>query len=290
MKRISYTVEAGTPRQLAKYYLKRRCGISSTLWKKIKRTEKFWLNGELTRPSQAFVESGDTVSYELPAVKSAVQPADIPLSVAYEDEYLLIADKPAGMLTHPLTFEKDTTLANGVIYHFQQNGEEWGCHPLYRLDRNTSGLVVFAKLSQLQHQLGGHDRLHRSYKAIVHGILAEKQGTIDAPIGRQENSMILHCVAADGKYAVTHYKVLAEYSSYSLVELWLETGRTHQIRVHMTHIGHPLLGDDLYGGSRELISRHALHAYKVQFVHPFSGKDITIQSPLPPDMARLLTD
>ena len=288
MTRISYTVEPGTPRQLAKYYLKRRCGISSTLWKKIKNCGQFWLNDEAVRASQAFVQGGDTVEYELPAPKSAVEPVSLPLDIAYEDDYLLIAAKPAGMLTHPLTFEKNCTLANAVMYHFQQNGITCGCHPLYRLDRNTSGLVVFAKLPQIQHRLSGHDRLRRSYLAIVQGSPADDAGTINAPIGRQDGSIILHCVRPDGKRAVTHYRVLQRCGSFSLVELQLETGRTHQIRVHMAHIGHPLLGDDLYGGSRSLIGRQALHACKVEFDHPFSGEHIAVESPLPPDMQQLL--
>ena len=288
MKRIVYKVPEGAPRQQAKSYLK-RCGVSSTLWKKIKYNGLFWLDGELVhRPSQAFVEGGSVISYELPEAESKVKPMALPLAIAYEDDYMLIADKPPAMLTHPLNFEKDSTLANAVMYHFKAEGIECSCHPLYRLDRNTSGLVVFGKLAQIQHQLNGHDKLQRRYKAFVHGILERDEGTIDAPIGRTDDSKIVQCVRADGRRAVTHYRVLQRYDDYSLAELSLETGRTHQIRVHMAYIGHPLLGDDLYGGTRERIGRQALHAHEVQFVHPFSGEHITVCSPLPPDMAALL--
>lgn len=202
---------------------------------------------------------------------------------------MLIAAKPAGMLTHPLTFEAENTLANAVMHHFQKTGQQIGCHPLYRLDRNTSGLVVFAKLPQLQHLFGGnHQQLKRYYLAIVHGSISPPDGTVDAPIGRAADSIILHQVSLDGKRAITYYRTLKTYPDYSLVELNLATGRTHQIRVHMAHLGHPLLGDDLYGGRRDLITRHALHAYRLQFTHPFTHEEITVESPLPADMQKLL--
>lgn len=292
---IKYIVKATAKEQTAKDYLKRHEGISSTLWKKIKKCDTFFVNGIKTRPTRAVVKPNDVIEYEI-FCESTVIPVNMPLSIQYEDDYLLIADKPAGMLTHPLTFEPEQTLANGVMYHYQQTGQHIGCHPLYRLDRNTSGLVTFAKIPQLQHQLANnHQKLQRYYYAIVHGIPEKMQDRINAPIGRQENSIILHCVCDTGKIAITNYQVLQTYKDYSLVKLWLETGRTHQIRVHMAYIGHPLLGDDLYGGSRDLISRHALHAYALNFVHPFpftkdnlNNTEINITSELPADMAKLL--
>ncbi len=285
---IKYIVKPQIKRQLAKDYLKRHESISSSLWKKIKRYEHFWVNGQLIRPSQAFVQSGDTIEYEIP-VNNKVIPVNLPLSIIYEDDYLLIVDKPSGMLTHPLTFEAEQTLANAVMYHYNKTGQNCGCHPLYRLDRNTSGIVIFAKVPQLQYQLANHhDKLQRFYYALVEGKFDTMQAVIDAPIGRQENSIILHKVCVEGKRAITHYRIIKEFPTYSLLELQLETGRTHQIRVHMAYINHPLLGDDLYGGSCHLISRHALHAYKVKFTHPFTGENLIFESKLPPDMQSLI--
>ena len=283
-----YIVKANVKEQTAKDYLKRHENISSSLWKKIKQQNEFFLNGQKTAPTRAVVKPGDIIEYRI-TEQSKVIPADLPLTICYEDEYMLIAAKPAGMLTHPLTFEAENTLANAVMHHFQKTGQQIGCHPLYRLDRNTSGLVVFAKLPQLQHLFGGnHQQLKRYYLAIVHGSISPPDGTVDAPIGRAADSIILHQVAPDGKRAVTYYRTLKTYPDYSLVELNLATGRTHQIRVHMAHLGHPLLGDDLYGGRRDLITRHALHAYRLQFTHPFTHEEITVESPLPADMQKLL--
>ena len=283
-----YIVKANVKEQTAKDYLKRHENISSSLWKKIKRQNEFFLNGQKTAPTRAVVKPGDIIEYRI-TEQSKVIPADLPLTICYEDEYMLIAAKPAGMLTHPLTFEAENTLANAVMHHFQKTGQQIGCHPLYRLDRNTSGLVVFAKLPQLQHLFGGnHQQLKRYYLAIVHGSISPPDGTVDAPIGRTADSIILHQVSLDGKRAVTYYRTLKTYPDYSLVELNLATGRTHQIRVHMAHLGHPLLGDDLYGGRRDLITRHALHAYRLQFTHPFTHEEITVESPLPADMQKLL--
>lgn len=283
-----YIVKANVKEQTAKDYLKRHENISSSLWKKIKRQNEFFLNGQKTAPTRAVVKPGDIIEYRI-TEQSKVIPADLPLTICYEDEYMLIAAKPAGMLTHPLTFEAENTLANAVMHHFQKTGQQIGCHPLYRLDRNTSGLVVFAKLPQLQHLFGGnHQQLKRYYLAIVHGSISPPDGTVDTPIGRAADSIILHQVAPDGKRAITYYRTLKTYPDYSLVELNLATGRTHQIRVHMAHLGHPLLGDDLYSGRRDLITRHALHAYRLQFTHPFTHEEITVESPLPADMQKLL--
>lgn len=285
---FKYIVKSNVKEQSAKDYLKRHENISSSLWKKIKKQEEFFLNGQKIRPTRANVKPGDIIEFNI-SEQSKVVPVELPLTVCYEDEYLLIADKPAGMLTHPLTFEAENTLANAVMYHYQKTGQNIGCHPLYRLDRNTSGLVVFGKTGQIQHLLGNsHQKLQRRYLALVHGKITPPDGTVNAPIGRAKNSIILHEVNSAGKTAVTHYRTIRTYADYSLIELQLETGRTHQIRVHMSYLHHPLLGDDLYGGTRNLIMRHALHAYKLQFIHPFTQKEILIEALLPPDMQKLI--
>ncbi|WP_296923431.1 pseudouridine synthase, partial [uncultured Megamonas sp.] len=158
---IKYIVKADVKEQLAKDYLKRHENISSTLWKKIKRQDEFFVNGQKVRATQAIVKPNDIIEYNLPAT-SKVEAIQIPLNIVFEDDYFLIVDKIAGMLTHPLTFENTQTLANGVMYHFAKTNQNVGCHPLYRLDRNTSGLVVFAKMPQLQHQLANnHQKFQR---------------------------------------------------------------------------------------------------------------------------------
>lgn len=183
---IKYIVKADVKEQLAKDYLKRHENISSTLWKKIKRQDEFFVNGQKVRATQATVKPNDIIEYNLP-VTSKVEAIQIPLNIVFEDDYFLIVDKIAGMLTHPLTFENTQTLANGVMYHFAKTNQNIGCHPLYRLDRNTSGLVVFAKMPQLQHQLANnHQKFQRYYYALVHGKLSQKQGQINAPIGRKK--------------------------------------------------------------------------------------------------------
>lgn len=287
---IKYVITKDISQQLAKDYLKRHEKISSTLWKKIKKHDNFFVNGEKIRASQAFVKTGDVIEYSIP-VESKVLPTKMELNILFEDDYLLIVEKPAQMLTHPLTFEAESTLANGVMYHFATTGQACGCHPLYRLDRNTSGLVVFAKAPQIQHLLANnHELLQRFYYALVHGKLTKKQDKIIAPIAKKSDSLIVHEVNQAGKTAISNYQVIKEFKDYSLVELTLETGRTHQIRVHMSHLGHPLLGDDLYGGKLNFIKRHALHAYKIKFTHPFTKEDLTFTCNLPEDMQILITD
>lgn len=287
---MKYIVKENVKPQLAKDYLKRHESISSTLWKKIKQQDEFFINGIKIKATQAWVKPLDIIEYNL-STNSQVQPVAMDLNIIYEDAYMLIVDKPAGILTHPLTFETTNTLANGVMYHFFHTGSQVGCHPLYRLDRNTSGLVIFAKVPQLQYQLANnHQQLQRYYYALIHGKLINKQGKINAPIGRAKDSIILHEVNPQGKYALTNYRVLKEFQNYSLIELWLETGRTHQIRVHMSHLQHSLLGDDLYGGKLDLINRQALHAYKIKFIHPFTNQELQFTSPLPSDISDLIID
>lgn len=283
-----YIVKEEICRQLARDYLKRHLGISGTLWKKIKKQNDFWVNGEQVIPGRAMVEPGDEIRFSYP-VHSEVRPVAMALDILYEDDYLLAVNKPGGQLTHPLSFEQDTSLANGVMAYFEDRGIRAGCHPIYRLDRNTSGIVIFAKVPQLQFWWAGdHGKLQREYLALAEGHFRAKTGSVDAPIGRAENSIILQEVSPEGKEALTHYEVLKEFNSYSLVRLHLETGRTHQIRVHMSYLGHPLLGDDLYGGSRELMGRHALHAVAVRFRHPFTQEEIILKAELPEDMANLI--
>lgn len=210
-----------------------------------------------------------------------------PSMLAYEDDFLLIIDKPAGMLVHPTVSERGTTLYDYVKAYYEANGITAGIHPVSRLDRNTSGLVIFAKEPIVQHWLS-QQQVEKEYLALACGRFENSEGIIEAPIARKEGSIIERCVDYErGKYAKTAYKVLAVYCSCTLLKVRLFTGRTHQIRVHLASIGHPLVNDNLYGTPGPQ-ARHALHAYRLAFKHPVSDVFFEITRSLPNDLLKLL--
>ena len=272
----------------AKAYLMRVCGISSGLWKRIKHSGTFTVNGVPSIAARTMLHTGDLISYELPVISSVV-PEQLPLSIVYEDEDLLVLDKPAGQLVHPTTREAHGTVANAVLGLYAARGSRLDFHPCHRLDRNTTGLLLIAKHPEIQYQIAKQNTLTRAYLALIEGLLTPTEGTVDAPIARALPSIILRRVSPDGKPARTHYKTERTDGKYTLLRLHLETGRTHQIRVHLAHLGHPLLGDDLYGGSTELIARHALHSAQLTLTHPRTHENLTVTSPLPEDMARIIS-
>ncbi len=286
-----------------------RQGVSRNLWKKIKRAP-FTVNDVRVNPAQTMLSRGDVIRYETPTASPQIAAENLPLDVRYEDEWLLIVNKPAGQLVHPTVTDHGGTLANAVMYHYAANGESHAFHPVFRLDRQTSGLILIAKEPQIQYQLMQEHgkQIERRYLALIPGRLTPTSGLIDAPIARALPSIILRKVSLDGKPARTHYRTLAYYppvdvsdafdtsipvsskqntlsfNGASLLELTLDTGRTHQIRVHLAHLGCPLFGDDLYGGSCTELSRQALHAYSLTFTHPVRNFQIHITVPLPDDM------
>lgn len=267
-------------------------GISSTHWKKVKFSGTFQCNGErISHPALLSVSGGDVISWELEET-SDILPEDLPLDIRYEDEGLLIVNKPGGQLVHPTNREFTGTLANAVLGYYARQGIRTAFHPVHRLDRNTTGLLLIAKQPHLHHQLSpkGRKTFCREYLAIIPGVLTPPSGTINAPIARDPASIICRCVSPAGQDAVTHYETLRVSDSMSLLKLRLETGRTHQIRVHLAYLGHPLIGDDLYGGTREQIERQALHAFRLSFVHPLTGKHVSVTAKLPEDMNRILTN
>lgn len=212
------------------------------------------------------------------------------LCIVYEDEDLLVINKPAGTAVHPSQDNRESSLANGLAAWYLQRGEPFICRAIGRLDKNTSGLVLFAKnaLSGCVLSAAAQRRdLRREYLALCKGELPPR-GKIDAPIGRVPGSAILREVRTDGRRAVTHYTRLCFADGLSLARIWLETGRTHQIRVHMAHIGHPLPGDFLYHPDVSRIARHALHAARLRFPHPVHGRLLDFAAPLPADMAQLV--
>ena len=207
-------------------------------------------------------------------------------TIAYEDDYLLIIDKPAGMLVHPTVNEWGCTLYDYVTEYYQRKCITANIHPVSRLDRHTSGLVIFAKEPIIQHWLS-QQQMDKEYLAIVTGELPNDEGIIEAPIARKEGSIIERCVSENGKYAKTSYKLLAKRKDLSLLQVKLFTGRTHQIRVHMAYIGCPLFNDNLYGTPGPQ-SRHALHAFKLRFIHPVSDTPVEITRTLPEDLRRII--
>ena len=277
-------LDAGHPAVQLRNFMRRECGFSASLWKRIKWGGSVAVNGVPVRNAKMMLAAGDHVVCRW-SEESDIVPISFPLSVVYEDDALLVVDKPAGMMIHPTHKSPQDTLVNAVAGYFLEKKETAGIHPVYRLDRNTTGLVVVAKSAKIQYELSkSHDLITRHYIAFVSGHLEEAAGRIEAPIGRVDGSCVAWQVREDGKRAVTAYEVLSQEEDFDIVRLRLFTGRTHQIRVHMAHLGHPLLGDDFYGGPTDRIAHQALHAADVSFIHPVTGKPMDFSSPLPEDM------
>ena len=287
MTRIEVKLEALTPMPV-RAFLKAHQGISNTIWKRIKNSGTFAINGIICNATQALVKEGDIITYDI-LRPTDILPEDLPLDIRYEDEWLLIINKPAGQLVHPTTKESSGTVGNALMHYFAAKGEAHAFHPVHRLDRDTSGLLLVAKEPQIQYQLSpkGCKNFKREYQAIIEGQLTPPNGLIDAPIARALPSIILRKVSPEGQPARTHYRTIKQGHGLSLIELELETGRTHQIRVHLAHLGHPLLGDDLYGGNMTRIQHQALHAFRLTFSHPMTGEKLVITAPPPQDFLRV---
>ena len=238
------------------------------------------------------LKEGEILTIELiePEAAQKISPTALPICVVYEDEDLLVINKPANMPIHPSIGHDKNTLANAVLYHAIQKQESYPYRCINRLDKDTSGLTIIAKntySSCLLYEQMRKRTIQRTYYAIVQGITPET-GTICAPIARQKDTIIARTVSADGEPAVTHFQTLATKDDLSFVKLWLDTGRTHQIRVHMCHIGHPLIGDFLYNPKDSRMKRQALHAGNLNFIHPITGQTLTLLAPLPEDMLQVL--
>lgn len=241
------------------------------------------------------VRAGEVVAVRVARDEATtLDPVSMELHILYEDTDLLVIDKPAGILVHPSSPRHSRTLAHGVAHHFARMDLRARVRPVHRLDRDTSGAVLFAKSDfahqHLDRQLR-QDELTREYLALVEGALAPPEGVIDAPIGRDRNDPARRRVTVGGQPARTLYTVERVMSGCTLVRARLETGRTHQVRVHLAHIGHPVLGDREYGARRALPgSRHALHSWRVTFRQPRTNERITVEAPLPGDIEALMEE
>ncbi|SHE73438.1 RluA family pseudouridine synthase [Desulforamulus putei] len=270
--------------------LRQGLGVSRSLMRSAKRKGNILLNG-IPVKTNVSVKPGEVLELLMVTRGTSIIPQKMVLEFIYEDQDLLAVNKPPGMLVHPLTTETTGTLANGVLYHWLGQGATDCFRPVHRLDRDTSGMVLVAKnpyaQQQLQRQMN-QGLFTRRYLALVEGRCQSPRGVINAPIGLAEGSIIKRAVTASGKPALSRYTVLRRFAGASLVCVELETGRTHQVRVHMAHLGHPLLGDTLYGGDDSQIKRQALHCAYLAFRHPGSGEPVKLACPLPADMRKVM--
>ena len=271
----------------------RSSGVSLALIKKIKFQENGILVDGVRQNTDYKVKTGQTVTINVAdtnedAEKSTVIPQDIPINIVYQDPCVMVVDKPYYMPVHPSFNHPTDTLANAFCGYWHKKGEGKIFRAINRLDKNTSGLVLLALDPFSAEKLkGGVDK---TYTAIAQGCVYPTQGIIELPIARQQESIITRCVHPDGQYAKTEYTVVKQNAEFSLMDIKLHTGRTHQIRVHFSHLGHPLAGDDLYGGSLGKINRHALHCRKLEFISPYNGEKVSVESPLPQDMEEIVTE
>lgn len=274
--------------------LKNEWDISSRLITKLKKNKSIFVNNNNVYVDYP-LHLGDEIylNIDFQEWSENIIPVDMKLDIIYEDEYYLIINKPANMPVHPSGSHYTDSLSNGIQHYFKQNNITTKIRPVNRIDKDTSGIVVFAKNEYIQEKLIKQmqtKEFEKEYIAILEGSLTEKAGTIVAPIGRKENSIIERCVSPTGANAITHYELIKNFENYCVVQFKLETGRTHQIRIHCKHIGHPILGDSLYGNYNELINRQALHAYRISFIHPVFNNRVTYECEIAKDMQVFLAD
>lgn len=276
-------------------YLMEKLDMSRSKVQKMFKLSNVTVNGKITKPSYN-IKLGDKIDYKIVEEDMDVEPENIPLDIVYEDDDVIVVNKPNGMVVHPAPGNYSGTLVNALMYHFKHLSTING--PLrpgivHRIDADTTGLLMVAKNDKAHEFLAKQleeKTTHRVYEALVWGVIKEDTGTIDAPIGRDNKDRKKMAVTSlNSKHAVTNFKVLQRYENATLIELKLETGRTHQIRVHMNYIGHPVVNDPLYG-NRKLINDEGqcLHARELGFVHPTTHEFMTFTCPLPDKFTNIL--
>lgn len=279
-----------------KEVIKSYYNVSDRLLTKLKKNKHILLNNSFSNIN-SIIKLGDEIQINLDFEEesSNIIPKQMALDILFEDDSLIIINKSSNMAIHPSILHFENSLSNGLKYYFNSKNIKKKIRPVNRLDKDTSGIVVFAKNEYIQEslikQMKSHD-FKKEYYAILEGFIENKKQKIIAPISRKQNSIIEREVSEKGDFAVTHLELIKnfEYNNTKLafVKFILETGRTHQIRVHSKHINHPILGDSLYGNSSILISRQALHAYKIDFIHPITKKNMELIAPIPDDIKRIL--
>lgn len=311
---LQYSITADSTGLSVKEFLHQKSYSAQNLIQLKKRPESVLLNTAPARMNQR-LKPGDSLEINIIEEYSSekIPPVNLPLDIVYEDEDLLVVNKPAGMPIHPSMANYNNTVANALAWYFNEQNIPFVFRCINRLDRDTSGLTLIAKhylsagilSSMIQskvHYLSPEEAFHsehnehpeipgirREYLAIAKGLVTPEFGTINAPLSRKPGSIIERMVDYEqGENAVTHYKVLKTQNNHSLVALVLETGRTHQIRIHMKHIGFPLIGDYLYHPDNEYINRQALHSYRLSFPHPITGQFMDFTAPLPSDMKKII--
>lgn len=300
---LTFIVDQADEGQWLSSILRNRYGLSRGMLRRLKRPDSLKVDGEPSFVKRR-VHAGQKVSlFVSDSMKSIVIPQPIPISILYEDEHLIALDKPPGMLVHPAGPHLGGTLANGVAHHLESQGLTSAAGPVTRLDKDTSGVVLFAKhphvhhlLSQMLKRAGKQQSIDRTYIALAEGVIPKDSGIIDAPIAHLWEFRPRRIIDSSGRPARTRFRVLGRYSTslslpkgMTLLCVKLFTGRTHQIRVHMAHLGYPLVGDPLYGSDQsDLIERQGLHARRLSFIHPMTGRLLKLTSPLPNDMRRLI--
>lgn len=288
--KLTYIVPKITQYHYLKEVLKVEFSISDRLLLKLKNKQRIFLNDKIASVnSPVFPNDKIEISLDYEEESNNIVPTKMDLDILYEDEAYLVVNKPAGIPVHPSMEHYEDSLSNGIKYYFNTIGLVKKIRPVNRLDKDTSGIVVFAKNEYIQEclikQMKSKEFV-KKYIAIVNGHLSEKEGTICASIARKPNSIIERCVDENGDTAITHYQVLQSDNerNFDIIECILETGRTHQIRVHFSYLGHPLLGDTLYGSVSPFINRQALHAYFISFIHPITKEKKNYKAILPEDM------
>lgn len=290
IRKLEYVIDDAFHAKTVLTFLRAQ-GFSSRIIKDIKYNPHGILIRNKKVTVQKTLKKGDRLTvYIREKEESTVVPRKYPLDIVYEDRDVIVVNKPPFMATHPSQDNYDTTLANALTFYFDGNGEKCAIRSVNRLDKNTSGIILVAKNALAAGILSDDlkaKRIERQYLAIVEGRV-DACGSVDAPIGRADGSAIKRCVREDGDFALTHYEPIKAGDDFSLIRLTLETGRTHQIRVHMSHIGHPVAGDFLYGTEFSGgISRHALHSCNITFTHPITKEPLHFEVGLPEDMEKL---
>lgn len=277
-------------------FLKEELELSSRLIRRAAIEKRIFVNKEVVRMRKV-LHTGDIVEVKLERVESQdIIPEKMNLNIVYEDDDILVLNKPPYTVVHPTRGYPTGTLANGILYYFNETNQNCIVRLVSRLDMDTSGLIIIAK-NQYAHMALSKEmqlnHLEKRYLAVVHGHLEKEEGTIDLPIFKPENeeSIFKRIIDERGQRSITHYKVIKKFENADLVECLLETGRTHQIRVHLSHIGHPIYGDTLYGygeDEKELIPRQALHAYGLDFKSPRTKEQLSLRAELPEDILNLI--